>query len=65
MNEMILVIPIKHQVNKITGHLSDTAHQKVSSSLSTSTIPADDPIFHLGKHPIDDTLKDASIDHDK
>jgi hypothetical protein len=60
-HEIILVIPIRATVSKITRHLSDTS--PTSSSPSITSIH--DPIFSLGKHPIDDELKDVSINHDK
>ncbi len=57
-NEIILVIPIKANFKKKTGFLSNT-------SPTSSSLPIHDPIFSLGQYPIDDELRDASINHDK
>jgi len=62
-HEMILIIPIKPPVNKITQPLSRMTKSPFLSSLSK--IPTHDPIFSLGKNPIDDELKDVSVNHDK
>ena len=60
-NEIILVIPVKCHLEKVHKPLSHPTKQPIKPAYKET----DDPIFNLGKHPIDNDLSDVSINHDK
>lgn len=63
-NDVIMVIPIKCHFDKPNMPYTPFSYLDEQPNKSTPQFIAD-PIFNLGKAPIDDDLFDASINHDK
>ena len=39
--------------------------RKENGFILVTPVPAHDPVFNIGKHPIEDEITDASVNHDR